>query len=153
VSEEEIASRPAHRTRLHRIAKARRAAPAGASDERERDAPFLDLTEISRPSCADDRGEPRHEGEAQRKGAPACPLAGRTLATIFDRPRPARVSFDVAVRQLGGESITLTSHDMQLGRGETIADTARVLRHVDAIMIRTLEHETLIELAEYATVL
>ena len=57
------------------------------------------------------------------------------------------------MRQLGGESITLTSHDMQLGRGETIADTARVLRHVDAIMIRTLEHETLIELAEYATVL
>jgi ornithine carbamoyltransferase len=57
------------------------------------------------------------------------------------------------MRQLGGESITLTGQDMQLGRGETIADTARVLsRYVDGIMIRTLEHETLLELAQHATV-
>jgi ornithine carbamoyltransferase len=57
------------------------------------------------------------------------------------------------MRQLGGESITLTGHEMQLGRGETIADTARVLsRYVDGIMIRTLEHETLLELARHATV-
>jgi ornithine carbamoyltransferase len=73
---------------------------------------------------------------------------------IFDRPSTrTRVSFDVAMRQLGGESITLTGQDMQLGRGETIADTARVLsRYVDAIMIRTLEHENLLELARHATV-
>jgi ornithine carbamoyltransferase len=63
------------------------------------------------------------------------------------------VSFDVGMRQLGGESITLTGQEMQLGRGETIADTARVLsRYVDAIMIRTLDHETLLELVRYATV-
>lgn len=88
------------------------------------------------------------------RAPPVAPLRGRTLAMIFDRPSTrTRVSFDVAMRQLGGESITLTSQEMQLGRGETIADTARVLsRYVDAIMIRTLEHETLIELARHATV-
>ena len=82
------------------------------------------------------------------------PLKGKTLAMIFDRPSTrTRVSFDVAMRQLGGELITLTGAEMQLGRGETTADTARVLsRYVDGIMIRTLEHETLLELARYATV-
>jgi len=82
------------------------------------------------------------------------PLKGKTLAMIFDRPSTrTRVSFDVAMRQLGGESITLTGQEMQLGRGETIADTARVLsRYVDGIMIRTLEHESLLELARHATV-
>jgi ornithine carbamoyltransferase len=82
------------------------------------------------------------------------PLAGKTLAMVFDKPSTrTRVSFDVAMRQLGGESITLTSQEMQLGRGETLADTARVLsRYVDGIMIRTLDHETLVELARSATV-
>jgi ornithine carbamoyltransferase len=82
------------------------------------------------------------------------PLAGKTLAMIFDKPSTrTRVSFDVAMRQLGGESITLTGQDMQLGRGETVADTARVLsRYVDAIMIRTLDHQQLDELEKYATV-
>ncbi len=82
------------------------------------------------------------------------PIAGKMLAMIFDKPSTrTRVSFDVAMRQLGGETIVLTGQEMQLGRGETIADTARVLsRYVDAIMIRTLEHEMLIELARYATV-
>ena len=82
------------------------------------------------------------------------PLAGKTLAMVFDRPSTrTRVSFDVATRQLGGESITLTGQEMQLGRGETIADTARVLsRYVDAIMIRTLDHDHVLELARHATV-
>jgi ornithine carbamoyltransferase len=81
-------------------------------------------------------------------------LAGKTLAMIFDKPSTrTRVSFDVAMRQLGGEAILLTGQEMQLGRGETIADTARVLsRYVDVIMIRVLEHETLLELARFATV-
>ena len=63
---------------------------------------------------------------------------------IFDKPSTrTRVSFDVGMRQLGGETIMLTGAEMQLGRGETIADTARVLsRYVDAIMIRTLDHAT-----------
>jgi ornithine carbamoyltransferase len=82
------------------------------------------------------------------------PLAGKTLAMIFDKPSTrTRVSFDVGMRQLGGESIMLTGTEMQLGRGETIADTARVLsRYVDAIMIRILNHEALLELAAHATV-
>jgi len=116
---------------------------------------FLDLTEISKTELrAMIEASRTMKAKLKRKGASARPLAGKTLAMIFDRPSTrTRVSFDVGVRQLGGESITLTSQEMQLGRGETIADTARVLsRYVDGIMIRTLEHETLLELAAHATV-
>jgi ornithine carbamoyltransferase len=89
-----------------------------------------------------------------RRNRAAQALVGRTLAMIFDRPSTrTRVSFDVAMRQLGGGAIMLTGQEMQLGRGETIADTARVLsRYVDAIVIRTLDHDTLIELARHAGV-
>jgi ornithine carbamoyltransferase len=82
------------------------------------------------------------------------PLAGKMLAMVFDKPSTrTRVSFDVGMRELGGETIMLTGQEMQLGRGETIADTARVLsRYVDAIMIRILDHATLVEMAENATV-
>jgi ornithine carbamoyltransferase len=82
------------------------------------------------------------------------PLEGRMVALIFEKPSTrTRISFDVGVQQLGGKSIMLTGAEMQLGRGETIADTARVLsRYVDAIMIRTLDHATLNELAEFASV-
>jgi ornithine carbamoyltransferase len=88
------------------------------------------------------------------RGAAEQPLAGKMLAMIFDKPSTrTRVSFDVAMRQLGGDTTVLTGQEMQLGRGETIADTARVLsRYVDAIVIRTLEHETLMELACHATI-
>jgi ornithine carbamoyltransferase len=82
------------------------------------------------------------------------PLEGKTLAMVFDRPSTrTRVSFDVAMRELGGETIMLTGAEMQLGRGETISDTARVLsRYVDAIMIRILDHADLMEMARHATV-
>jgi ornithine carbamoyltransferase len=82
------------------------------------------------------------------------PLAGKALAMIFNEPSTrTRVSFDVAIRQLGGAPIVLTGQEMQLGRGETIADTARVLsRYVDAIVIRILDHNVLLELARSATV-
>jgi ornithine carbamoyltransferase len=91
---------------------------------------------------------------ANGRFAPGKPLAGKVLAMIFDKPSTrTRVSFDLAMRELGGETIVLTGGEMQLGRGETIADTARVLsRFVDAIMIRTLKHEDVIELARHATV-
>jgi ornithine carbamoyltransferase len=81
-------------------------------------------------------------------------LAGKTLAMIFERPSTrTRVSFEVAMRQLGGTAILLSGEEMQLGRGETLADTARVLsRYVDAIMIRTLDEDELLELARHATV-
>jgi ornithine carbamoyltransferase len=89
-----------------------------------------------------------------RRHAGANALEGKTLAMIFDKPSTrTRVSFDVAMRQLGGGTIMLTGQEMQLGRGETIADTARVLsRYVDAIVIRTLDHDALIELARHASV-
>jgi len=113
---------------------------------------FLDLIDV-----------PSHELRAMiatgraMKARPATKrlaLAGRTLAMIFDKPSTrTRVSFDVAMRQLGGGTIVLTGQEMQLGRGETIGDTARVLsRYVDAIMIRTLDHAALTELARNAGV-
>ncbi len=88
------------------------------------------------------------------KAAMPRPLAGRMLAMIFDQPSTrTRVSFDVGMRELGGETMMLTGAEMQLGRGETIADTARVLsRYVDAIVIRTLEQGLVEELAHYASV-
>ena len=90
------------------------------------------------------------------KGTPddVLPLAGRMVALIFEKPSTrTRVSFDVGVRQMGGQTMVLSGSEMQLGHGETIADTARVLsRYVDLIMIRTFEEQTLQEMAEYATV-
>lgn len=82
------------------------------------------------------------------------PLAGHMVALIFEKPSTrTRVSFDVGVRQMGGQTMVLSGADLQLGHGETIADTARVLsRYVDLIMIRTFEEQTLLEMAEYASV-
>ncbi|MGI4876025.1 MAG: ornithine carbamoyltransferase [Janthinobacterium lividum] len=82
------------------------------------------------------------------------PLAGHVLAAIFEKPSTrTRFSFDGAMRQLGGATIVTSASDMQLGRGETVADTARVLsRMVDAIMLRCAAHATMEELGEQATV-
>jgi ornithine carbamoyltransferase len=82
------------------------------------------------------------------------PLAGHTLAMIFEKNSTrTRVSFDMAMRQLGGTTIVMDGGSMQLGRGETVADTARVLaRYVDAIMIRTDDHSKAVELAAHSTV-
>lgn len=93
-------------------------------------------------------GLPKGVADGQR------PLEGHLLAMIFEKPSTrTRVSFDVAIRQLGGESLVLSAADLQLGRGETVADTARVLsRMVDAIMLRTHGEEKLHELAAEATV-
>ena len=87
-------------------------------------------------------------------GVSSRPLAGKTLALIFEKPSTrTRVSFEVGMRQLGGDVIVLSGKDMQLGRGESVGDTARVLsRYVDAIMLRTDRVSKLHELAEYATV-
>ena len=81
-------------------------------------------------------------------------LANHMVALIFEKPSTrTRVSFDVGVRQMGGQTMVLSGSDMQLGHGETIADTARVLsRYVDLIMIRTFEESTLLEMAEHASV-
>tara|TARA_R110000868_G_scaffold79486_14_gene226186 strand:+ start:1767 stop:2687 length:921 start_codon:yes stop_codon:yes gene_type:complete len=89
-----------------------------------------------------------------RRIAPERPLAGKVLALVFEQPSTrTRVSFDVGMRELGGETIMLSGNEMQIGRGESIADTARVMsRFVDAIMIRMLSHSDVSELAEYATI-
>ena len=82
------------------------------------------------------------------------PLAGKTVAMIFEKPSTrTRVSFEVGINQLGGTPLMLSAHDLQIGRGESIEDTARVLsRYVDAITIRCFSHDTLLTLAEHATV-
>ncbi|WP_339108307.1 ornithine carbamoyltransferase [Thioclava sp. GXIMD4216] len=94
------------------------------------------------------KGQPKGTPDAEK------PLDGHMVALIFEKPSTrTRVSFDVGVRQMGGQTMVLSGSDMQLGHGETIADTARVLsRYVDLIMIRTFEEETLLEMAEYASV-
>jgi ornithine carbamoyltransferase len=93
-------------------------------------------------------------GFAYKHGRRDRPLAGKTLAMIFEKPSTrTRVSFEVAMRQLGGDTIYLSTADSQLSRGETVADTARVLsRYVDAIMIRTNQPHKLGDLARHATV-
>jgi ornithine carbamoyltransferase len=117
---------------------------------------FLDLTEIPNDQLRGmiDQSRAMKEQLKRDRASAAKPLAGKTLAMIFDKPSTrTRVSFDVAMRQLGGDVVMLTGTEMQLGRGETIADTARVLsRYVDAIMIRILNHDDLRELAQHATV-
>ncbi|HEY4161885.1 MAG TPA: ornithine carbamoyltransferase, partial [Dongiaceae bacterium] len=82
------------------------------------------------------------------------PLAEKALAMIFEKPSTrTRVSFELGMKQLGGDAVVLERESSQLGRGETVADTARVLsRYVDCIMVRTTKEQKLIELAENATV-
>lgn len=120
---------------------------------------FLDIADFDAKTLNGIIAKARAMKDA-RKGLPKGlretdePLKGRMLALIFERPSTrTRVSFEVGMRQLGGETLVLSSNDMQLGRGETIADTARVLsRYVDAIMIRAAKHSNLTDLAASATV-
>jgi ornithine carbamoyltransferase len=117
---------------------------------------FLDLSDFTPDTLAKilkHAHAMKSTSKADKASAPK-PLQGKVLAMIFERPSTrTRVSFDVGMRELGGETIMLTGAEMQLGRGETIADTARVLsRYVDAIMIRMLDHAKVRELAEYASV-
>ncbi|MCT8999164.1 ornithine carbamoyltransferase [Chelativorans intermedius] len=115
---------------------------------------FIDLSAVSADDLRFMLDDARARKERLKTGETDRPLAGKVLAMIFDKPSTrTRVSFDVGMRQLGGETIMLTGAEMQLGRSETIADTAKVLsRYVDAIMIRTTSHDRLLELAENATV-
>ena len=117
---------------------------------------FLDLTDFSGAELAHILTLAKKMKASRVKGAPpvARPLAGKYLGMIFDKPSTrTRVSFDIAMRDLGGQTVVLSGKEMQIGRGETIADTARVLsRFVDAIMIRILSHDDLQELAAYASV-
>ena len=115
---------------------------------------FLDLDQI-------EPGQLRrilNLGAAFKRGRPpkgeVMPMAGKTLAMIFEKPSTrTRTSFQVAMQQLGGQVVVLSGPESQLGRGETVADTARVLsRYADAIMIRTGDPANLLEMAGHATV-
>ena len=113
---------------------------------------FLDLDQVDastlRGMIEQAKDFKRGDGLAER------PLDGKVLALIFEKPSTrTRVSFEAGMKRLGGEVVVLNGADLQLGRGESVADTARVLsRYVDCIMIRTFAETTLIELAENATV-
>jgi len=115
---------------------------------------FLDLDRFDTATLRGilDRGSAFKAGTATAEDV--APLAGRALAMIFEKPSTrTRVSFEVGMQQLGGRTVVLGDGESQLGRGETIADTARVLsRYVDAILIRTDDHAKLLELAKHATV-
>ncbi len=115
---------------------------------------FLDIDSLSPEDLRDilDRGMAYKRGEPP--GGDPKPLAGKSIALVFEKPSTrTRVSFEAGIHQLGGQAIVLEPSGTQLGRGETIADTARVLsRYVDAIMIRTTLVEKLLELADYAGV-
>ena len=115
---------------------------------------FLDLSAMSAGDLRTIIDDARIRKAATKAGTAEKPLSGKMLAMIFEKPSTrTRVSFDVGMRQLGGETLFLSGTEMQLGRAETIGDTAKVLsRYVDAIMIRTTEHSRLMELAEHATV-
>jgi ornithine carbamoyltransferase len=120
---------------------------------------FLDLSDAGGDGVAAMLADALQRKEA-RKGWPKgkadadAPLAGHTLAMIFEKNSTrTRVSFDMAIRQLGGTSIVMDAGSMQIGRGESIADTARVLSgYVDAIMIRTDDHQKLVDMARHASV-
>ncbi len=135
----------------------RRSTPAGRFGESAGLRHFLDLRHFDPATLRQmlDVARGYKRASSDEAGLVASrPLAGRTLALIFEKPSTrTRVSFEVAMRQLGGDAVVLLGRDMQLGRGETIADTARVLsRYVDAIMLRTDNAEKLAELAAHATV-
>lgn len=120
---------------------------------------FLDIADLDGDALAailDDALTAKSARGDRPKGAPDddAALAGHTLAMVFEKNSTrTRVSFDMAMRQLGGDALVLDASGTQLGRGETVADTARVLsRYVDAIMIRTDDHAKLLEMAEHASV-
>ncbi|MCG7507693.1 ornithine carbamoyltransferase [Mesorhizobium retamae] len=115
---------------------------------------FTDLSTVSATDLRAMLDDASARKARLKAGERSKPLDGKVLAMIFDKPSTrTRISFDVGMRQLGGETIMLTGTEMQLGRSESIADTAKVLsRYVDAIMIRTTAHNRLLELTENATV-
>ncbi len=115
---------------------------------------FLDISDLEEPHLRAMLDSAHDLKRRWRDNDRPRPLVDMVLATIFEKPSTrTRVSFDVAMRQLGGHVINLAPGDMQLGRGESVADTAQVLsRYVDAIMIRTTDHAKMLDLARHATV-
>jgi len=120
---------------------------------------FLNLADLSKDTLRTILDEAHRAKKARKNRAKGAqdddaPLDSHVLAMLFEKSSTrTRFSFEMAMHQLGGTSIMATTQDMQLGRGESIEDTAKVLsRYVDAIMLRANDHETLIKLAQYASV-
>ena len=116
---------------------------------------FLDLKDFSTDTLQGILNEAmRMKTHMKQFGQHEQPLAGKTVAMIFEKPSTrTRVSFEVGIIQLGGSPLVLSANDLQLGRGESIEDTARVLsRYVDAIMIRCFSHDMLLGLANHASI-
>lgn len=115
---------------------------------------FIDLKDVDAVTLRALIDKARQMKEQARLGKREHPLAGKALAMIFEKNSTrTRVSFEVGMLELGGHALNLTRADLQLGRGESVADTARVLsRYVDAIMMRAHDHQSLEELAKYADV-
>ena len=129
-----------------------------AADPRQAPRHYLELRDLDAATLRAILDLSASIKRAQRGGArpthPGRPLAGRTLGLLLEKPSTrTRVSFEVAMRQLGGDVVVLSARDMQLGRGESIADTARVLsRFLDALVLRTDDPHKLRELVAYSTI-
>lgn len=118
---------------------------------------FLDVRDHDRATLRamlDHAAKMKADLKAGNSAAQQQMLPGKTLAMVFEKPSTrTRVSFDVGMRQLGGQTICLSGNELQIGRGESISDTAQVLsRYVDAIMLRTASHQHLLDMAAHATV-
>lgn len=120
---------------------------------------FVDIADMESENLRDIINQAKIRKSARPTGGKAvvdndAPLAGKIIGLIFTKPSTrTRISFEVGMRQLGGQTIMLTGAEMQLGRGETIADTAKVLsRYLDGVMIRTFSHDDVLELAQYADI-
>jgi ornithine carbamoyltransferase len=123
-------------------------------DEHSQPRHFINLHRIERPHLRAIIDTGIELKAKDRYGTSSRPLTGKTLALIFEKPSTrTRVSFEVGMRQLGGDVVVLTGTELQLGRGETIGDTARVLsRYADGIVIRTWGEDRLLEMADAATI-
>lgn len=115
---------------------------------------LLTLADYSKETILELLDKAKAIKESHLKGEIIAPLKGKTLGMIFEKSSTrTRVSFEAGMTQLGGHALYLNSRDLQIGRGETISDTAKVLsQYVDAIMIRTFSHDIVEELAEHATI-
>lgn len=113
---------------------------------------FLDIAGLA-PEALRTIIDEAHRLKARGRGRTAT-LAGRTLALLFEKPSTrTRFSFDIAMREMGGDTIVATGSELHLGRGETLGDTAAVLsRYVDGVMVRILDHDKLAEFARHATI-
>nr|WP_312095588.1 ornithine carbamoyltransferase [Niallia sp.] len=125
-----------------------------ASDLNLKGKDLLTLADYSKETILELLDKAKALKEVHLKGEVIAPLKGKTLGMIFEKSSTrTRVSFEAGMHQLGGHALYLNSRDLQIGRGETISDTAKVLsQYVDAIMIRTFSHTIVEELAEHATI-